>query len=208
MTPEHIEKSIDRLFEKIAFLLSKSTEVGRLPIRIGVGIHFGHLMLGTVGEERRMDGTVISDAVNLSARLEGLTKEYGAPVLVSEQVQTLIDGRLPFHTRYLGSVKVKGKKQSVGIFEVIEGETEDAARLKIVTTANFEEGVRAVQAQKFQHALDCIEKVLTVHPEDLAAKLLREQCIKTARQSSLRRVNLSTKRAKITRLPKPHERTK
>ena len=55
-------------------------EKGELPIGIGVGIHIGNLMMGTVGEKERMEGTVISDAVNLSSRLEGLTKLYGAQI--------------------------------------------------------------------------------------------------------------------------------
>ena len=54
-------------------------------LRIGVGLHTGTLMLGTIGDDARMDGTVISDTVNLASRLEGLTKRYGASLIVSEQ---------------------------------------------------------------------------------------------------------------------------
>lgn len=59
---------------------------GQDPIRTGVGVHVGHLMLGTVGEADRMDATVISDVVNLASRLEGLTKIHGAHVIASEEV--------------------------------------------------------------------------------------------------------------------------
>ncbi len=56
------------------------------PIRIGIGIHFGDTIIGTIGENERMDVTVISDAVNIASRLESMTKEYAAEILVSGQV--------------------------------------------------------------------------------------------------------------------------
>src|SRR5919202_3082469 len=59
---------------------------GYQAIQVGIGIHVGHLMVGMVGEENRMQGDALSDSVNLTARLEGLTKYYGVSMLISEQV--------------------------------------------------------------------------------------------------------------------------
>jgi two-component system sensor histidine kinase ChiS len=66
-------------------------------------------MLGTIGEAERMDGTVIADAVNLTARLEGLTKRYGASILISEHTLAKLTEPDTYNHRFLGQIQVKGK---------------------------------------------------------------------------------------------------
>jgi adenylate cyclase len=89
---------------------------GRPIIKIGVGITTGEATCGVVGAERRLEYTIIGDTVNLSARLESTTKEYGVPLLASESTARLLDGT--YETRALGEVKVKGKNTSTRIFAV------------------------------------------------------------------------------------------
>lgn len=72
------------MLQKLAEYNQSRQRSGYVPIQIGIGINTGLLMLGTVGGEERMDGTVISDAVNRASRIEGMTKMYGATLLITE----------------------------------------------------------------------------------------------------------------------------
>jgi adenylate cyclase len=91
-------------------------DTGRPIVKIGVGITTGEATCGVVGAERRLEYTIIGDIVNLSARLEATTKEYGVPLLASEPTALLLDET--YEKRALGEVKVKGKTTSTKIFAV------------------------------------------------------------------------------------------
>ena len=86
---------------------------GQIPVEVGIGIHTGKLMLGTIGEKERMEGTVISDAVNTAARLEGLTKRYGVNIIISGDTLSRLEQLGKYSHRILDRVKVKGRLQPV-----------------------------------------------------------------------------------------------
>jgi adenylate cyclase len=85
-------------------------DAGFTPIQNGIGINTGNLILGIVGGQSRIDGTVISDAVNLASRLEGLTKDYGVPLLISYQTFIGLQDPERYHIRFIDLVQVKGIK--------------------------------------------------------------------------------------------------
>src|SRR5262249_26226941 len=86
---------------------------GRPAIAVGIGINSGSLMLGTIGEEDRMDGTVLSDAVNLASRVENLTKDYRIALLISEHTWRQLDDPKAYDIRPIDVVVVRGKTEAV-----------------------------------------------------------------------------------------------
>jgi class 3 adenylate cyclase/GAF domain-containing protein len=148
---------------------------GEVPIRIGIGIHTGKMMLGTVGEPERMQSDFLSDAVNLTARLEGLTKLYGASIVISQEALNRIEDPTQYQLRFLDRVQVKGRLEAVAVFEALGGEPEAIIELKLQTKSKFEEGLTFYYDQKFAEAGELFNHVLKHNPDDRAAKLYLER---------------------------------
>jgi adenylate cyclase len=146
----------------------------RLPINIGVGINTGRLILGTVGGGSRMDGTVISDSVNLASRLEGLTKMYNASLLISEFTYANLKGT--YAIRCIDRVKVKGKSQPVSVYEVCDGDPSTIAELKMTTLDDFDAGLYSYRQKEFLTAKHHFNKVLQIHTIDKAAQIYIKRC--------------------------------
>jgi adenylate cyclase len=145
---------------------------GEAPIAVGVGIHCGALMLGTIGEAERMDGTVIADAVNVASRIEGLTKRYGLRVMTTASVRASLADPAALPMRYLGRVAVKGTTQGIGIYDVIAADTPERRAAKACTCIDFDDAVAAFDTGAFVAAAAAFERVLIVDPDDGAARHL------------------------------------
>jgi len=151
-------------------------KAGNEPIKIGIGIHVGHIMLGMVGEEHRMQEDALSDNVNLTARLEGLTKFYGVSLLISQSVFDHLSNSDNYKFRFLDRAIVKGRKEPISLYEVVDAESEELRDLKLITKADFEQGLQYfAQKDGLPSAKNCFEKVLSVNPFDKTALLYMER---------------------------------
>ena len=144
-------------------------------VAVGVGVHTGRVMMGTTGFAGRLDCTVIADAVNLAARLEGLTKKYGASLVCSgdtiRQVTTAQSLPVIDH-RQIDRVKVKGKSQPVELFDVFQADPPEIRQLKRATASTFTAGFTAYVDGDLNRAHSLLTQVITAHPSDTAANVL------------------------------------
>lgn len=165
-----IESAI-AMHKKVSEWNLRRQEFGFAPIQIGIGIHKGNLMLGTIGESERMDGTVIADAVNLASRIESLTKVYGAPILIS---QTALEGskqKDKYSLRFVDIVKVKGKKEPVALYEIFDNEKDEIKKLKLNAAKPLEEAIAAFQKADFFTSMNLCREILLKNREDKAAMI-------------------------------------
>ena len=153
---------------------------GYKPVKIGIGLHTGTVMLGTIGEQQRIDGTVIADAVNVTSRIEGLCKPFGSPILASSEISAVIRSSDEFHCRHLGRVKLKGKASTIEVYEVIDGFPGPDFEKYLAGRARFEGAVNMFFNKKFTEAGVQFLHVLRDNPGDLAASLYHARSLKFA----------------------------
>jgi class 3 adenylate cyclase len=145
------------------------------PVRVGIGLHAGKLYLGTIGEAERMDSTVISDTVNVTSRIEHLTKKLGAAVLISGPLFDQIGDTGRFHHRYLGRMPIRGKAEKIEIHEILDGQSDYILELHANTFGDFRAGVDAFQEKNYAAAASAFDRVLEKNPADKVARLYRER---------------------------------
>ncbi|MBK7477044.1 MAG: GAF domain-containing protein [Haliscomenobacter sp.] len=151
---------------------------GRVLVKVGMGLHTGPLIMGIIGDQRRLDAATIADTVNTASRIESLTKYYGTRILLSEDSLQLIShtaGPAAFRFRYLGKVQVKGKLDALGIYECYDGDPPEQIEAKAASASAFAEGIEAYFQKNFHLAEEAFIGVLAQNPEDYPARLFLDK---------------------------------
>ncbi|CAM2069460.1 Guanylate cyclase domain-containing protein [Sulfidibacter corallicola] len=149
---------------------------GYPPIRIGIGLHTGSLMLGTVGGENRMDHTVISQSVNLASRIESATKIFDSGCLITGKTHAQLKDPHHYQLRLLDRLVVKGKNEPVTIYEAFDADPEPVASLKRKTLSEFQEAIHLFREGRYHRAHDLFSRICRINPADRAAQLYVERC--------------------------------
>jgi adenylate cyclase len=161
-------QSLEKLFE-----LQKEYEKKGLPtIDIGIGLNSGEVSVGNMGSETVRSYTVMGDAVNLASRLEGINKQYGTRIIISEFTHEQVKDS--FICREVDWVRVKGKVLPVKIFELIAEKKVSARAVELLK--HFQEGYERYHEKAWSPALDAFTKALNLQPDDEVAKLYVTRC--------------------------------
>ena len=154
-------------------VVERSRELGT---GVGVGIHIGPVTLGLVGAAGRMESTVVSDAVNIAARIERLTRRFGVDLLVSHAVREQLPPTLQADTRLLGDYFVPGKRQAVHIHEVFAGDRPELRAAKRGSREAVAAAVARMTAGDLTGAADELARLAAACPNDQVLPALIDEC--------------------------------
>ncbi|NVK17819.1 MAG: GAF domain-containing protein [Methylocystaceae bacterium] len=147
---------------------------GLMEIDIGIGLNTDSVVSGNIGSPKRMDYTVIGDGVNLAARLESGTKQYGAHILISEFTFKALKGT--YRYRAMDHVIVKGKTEPVAIYELLDYHTEETFPNMVEALDFFRSGIECYSKGTWDDAITKFNKVLELNPKDKASEIYIERC--------------------------------
>jgi TolA-binding protein len=149
---------------------------GYREIELGISIHIGDVMIGIIGEEQRMEGSVVSDQVRLATELEKASEKLGASILLTEEALNACKKTVRLDYRKLGPVQLYGEQRTIELYDVYDGDPEPIRKLKRETQRQFEEAVLLYQSGRFYDAREAFVAVVKKNRDDLAAKLYFFAC--------------------------------
>jgi len=139
------------------------------PPRLGIGLSYGAVEMGIIGESGRWDPAVISDSVNVASRVQDQAKLLGAQILMTSELTVGMRNRESFHTRRVGQIELRGRKERVEICEVLDGLPLADRTLRILNRKMLEGAIQDLERGNPAKAKETLKKYLQVCPNDPAA---------------------------------------
>ncbi len=167
--PESADDALISCIEQLRMIKeynTKNDQLGLPPIKLGIGLNTGRIMVGMVGEANRLQGDAFSDHVNLTARLEGLTKYYSVSLIISAATKEHLKAPSKFNIRFLDKVQVKGKTKALELYEVYDTDPEHFLAAKQTTQQEYEEAMNCYYARDFNEAQAKLFRVVQANPKD------------------------------------------
>ena len=149
---------------------AQQRKLGKPEFKIGVGINYGVVTVGNIGTEKKMDYTIIGDMVNLASRMEGLTKKYHQPLLISESLHQKVKDEVD--CRLIDTVAVKGKTKGVKIYTVKKRLSEEENKAWTLHNTAME----SFYQQDFDKAISYFQNVQKIFPDDYASQTMIDRC--------------------------------
>ena len=170
--PDHADHALQAGIEKLQEVNDYNDYLraqNRQPIAIGVGLNTGYMMVGMVGEDDRMQGDAFSDDVNLTSRIEGLTKFYGTSLIISEATYLRLADPERYDIRFLDTVQVLGRTQALKLYEVFDADALELRTHKRESQPLYAEALELYYAQEFDRAQSKLFDILQRNPRDKPA---------------------------------------
>lgn len=154
-------------------LNARRSREGRPVVAIGIGLNAGPLTIGVIGDGSRTDTTAIGDTVNAAARVEQLTKTYGVRILASASVVRGLEQE--YQLRFLDRVSLRGRVESVGIYDVFDADSDELADAKRASQPDLSCGQEHQTAGRYASAIQCFGAVLHRMPGDRTTQIYLER---------------------------------
>lgn len=146
-------------------------------LEVGIGIHRGRVMLGTIGGLEQLDAGVVSDAMNLTSRVEGLTKIYGTRVLLTDAVVSRLEAPSAFTLRELDRVVARGRQSPTTLFELVDTLDPEEREQRAATAEGFAGALAAYRHGDLPAARDAFHDHCARAPQDRPARHLLERVV-------------------------------
>ena len=161
------------LYREIVLNPDTAKAIGIGDINIGIGVHSGMARIGIVGEDERLSGTVISDTVNISSRMESLTKQFKTAMLVSKDTVDRMSDPDSLHLRYLGEVQVAGVNEVKALYEVLDCLDEEEQKKRMANISVFREAVRLFHLGRRREAAEMLQSLTESGMDDYVTNKYR-----------------------------------